>query len=252
MTGMSSGLVVRQLGVTRANSLLVLSDVSFVVEAMSIAVVVGPSGIGKTTLLRTMAGLLAPSEGEILLNGQAYSQPSRNCILLDQELQLFPWSNCINHIKFALARPLRHDWCEAAKAILSRVGLRGYETSYPRELSGGMKQRLALARAIAAKPQILLLDEPFSALDVSARQDLEDLLCVVLMESHSTGVLVTHDVREAIYVGDVIYVLGNHPAAVVARFDVSFPRPRSAQMKQERTFLQLQAEIEHSIFPSGG
>jgi ABC-type nitrate/sulfonate/bicarbonate transport system ATPase subunit len=226
----------------------IVGGVSLSVAEDSIVAIVGPSGCGKTTLLRVLCGLLKPTTGTVIWGGTNMGVPSRHCILLDQELILFPWMKCIEHVKFGLQRPLREDWNVGAMGILSTVGLGSSALRYPHELSGGMKQRLALARAMAAHPAVLLLDEPFSALDVNSRMEIEDLLCSVINTTHKTAaLLVTHDVRDAVYVADRILVITPRPARIARMFHVPFGRPRRADMRQDEEFIRLQAQIEREI-----
>jgi NitT/TauT family transport system ATP-binding protein len=232
--------------------LTVVKDISLNVTEHEFLALVGPSGSGKTSLLRILAGLQQPNSGSVLIDGKPILAPSRRCLLVDQRATLFPWMRCIEHIKFALPRPLAADWQKTAIDMLAQVGLSGFELNYPAQLSGGMKQRLALGRAIAARPEILLLDEPFSALDISSRQEISDLVCSLLLDCVVRSiVLVSHDIRDAIYCSDRLLVVGSRPASIVSEISVPFSRPRTHRMKSTPEFRQLQAQIEDEMFNYG-
>ncbi|MFC3691099.1 ABC transporter ATP-binding protein [Chenggangzhangella methanolivorans] len=206
---------------------LVLSRVSLPVERGGILAIVGGSGCGKSTLLRLVAGLDAPSAGEIWLDGARVLAPREEIGLVFQEPRLFPWLNVRDNVGFGLAdRPPfeRHDLVHQA---LERVGLSDRADAWPRELSGGQAQRVALARAIVARPKVLLLDEPFSALDAITRADLQDHLLELWQAYGLTVVLVTHDVDEAAYLADEVAVLAARPGRLSASIRISEPRPRT-------------------------
>jgi NitT/TauT family transport system ATP-binding protein len=233
-------------------SLPIIRQVSLSVRSGEIVSLVGPSGSGKTTLLRIIAGLLQPTAGAVFREGVRVTGPSRHCLLVDQGANLFPWMRCIDHVKFGLARPLPANWRATAEGLLAEVGLAGFENRFPSQLSGGMKQRLALARAIAASPAILLLDEPFSALDIGSRQTISDLVSsLVAKQLVSAVLLVSHDIRDAVYLGDRILISGNRPAEIVDEISVPFDRPRNHDVKLRSEFRELQAHIESELVSFG-
>ncbi|MGI8680406.1 MAG: ABC transporter ATP-binding protein [Jatrophihabitans sp.] len=220
-------LSVRGLGKTyrtRASEKRVLDGVDLDVRRGEFLCIVGPSGAGKTTLLRCMSGLLAPSEGEVVLNGEPIDKPPPNLAVVFQDYSrsLMPWMSVEHNVMLPLRaqRLSRKARVERAAAALEAVGLTGARTQYPWQLSGGMQQRVAIARALAFKPDALLMDEPFASVDAQTRADLEDLILGVRAEFGVTVVLVTHDIDEAVYLGDEVVVLSGSPTCVRDRITV--------------------------------
>lgn len=207
----------------------VLAGVSFAVERGHLAVIVGPSGCGKTTLLRILAGLECPDAGAVMIASRSVSGPSPEKGLVFQEVALFPWLNVRRNIAFGLAiGGLPPQEIEARVAHYIRlVGLEDWSEFYPHQLSGGMKQRVALARSLIVQPQVLLLDEPFGHLDSHVRRLLQDELLQVLSATQTTALLVTHDVEEATYLADAVFVLSARPATVKQTYQITAARPRS-------------------------
>lgn len=205
---------------------LVLSRLSLLVDEGRILAIVGGSGCGKSTLLRLVSGLDQPSSGEVWLDGARISAPREEIGLVFQEPRLFPWLNVRDNVGFGLkSRPAteRHDLVHQA---LDRVGLLDRADAWPRQLSGGQAQRVSLARAIVQRPKVLLLDEPFSALDAITRADLQDHLLELWAAFRPTLVLVTHDVEEAVYLADEVAVLAARPGRLAASIAIDEPRPR--------------------------
>ena len=226
--------------VTPRGKLLVLNGVSFTVQKGEWISVVGPSGCGKTTLLRVCAGLLSPWSGTVQVFGHS---PRGKTSYMPQGDSLLPWRNTLGNILAVLevdGRP-KPEAIAKAKECLAQFGLRGFEKSYPFELSGGMRQRVALLRAFLAQREILLLDEPLGALDALTRAELQEWLCSVWKSLRKTVVLVTHDVEEALLLSDRVLVLSAPPAKVIAEFLVSKERPRS------RTDPQIQGLREETL-----
>jgi sulfonate transport system ATP-binding protein len=227
---------------------LVLSRLSLSAEPGKILAIVGGSGCGKSTLLRLVAGLEAPSSGEIRLDGLAISAPREEVGLVFQEPRLFPWLNVRDNVGFALAdRPAfeRHDLVHQA---LGKVGLTDRADAWPRELSGGQAQRAALARALVLKPKALLLDEPFSALDAITRANLQDHLLELWTAYRPTLVLVTHDVDEAVYLADEVVVLAAKPGRIAARVTIEAPRPRVRRSPElEGAARRVAAELDGAV-----
>ena len=212
------------------NGHLALDTLDLALPAGRITVVIGPSGCGKSTLLRLLAGLEAPSAGRILLDGEELRGPSPAIGVVFQEPRLFPWLDVLHNVAFGLSRRL--PWRERRELALracARVGLAAAVEALPKQLSGGMAQRAALARALVARPPVLLLDEPFSALDAILRAQLQAELLRHWGEDRPTLLLVTHDLDEAVLLADEVVVLGGRPGRIVSRLEIALPRPREPQ-----------------------
>jgi NitT/TauT family transport system ATP-binding protein len=222
------------------------------VQAGEFVSFVGPSGCGKTTLLMAIAGLLEPSSGRIIVKGNEVKGPPPNLVLVFQEYNksLFAWRTVLGNARFGLeARGDRSARAEGkAKELLALVGLKGFETHYPWELSGGMQQRVAIARALAYEPELLLMDEPFGSLDALTRLELEDTLLKVWSELKTTILFITHDIEEAIYLSDRIWVLSRRPSRITQELAVGFPRPRDqVATRAEPRFMPMRNEIYRQI-----
>jgi NitT/TauT family transport system ATP-binding protein len=206
-----------------------LSDVSFGVAESEFICVVGRSGCGKTTLLNILAGFLTPTKGEVLIGGRAVSGRGLDRGVVFQDFaQLFPWRTAQRNVEFGLEMKgvPRDERAKTAQRFLGLVKLESFAGAYPHELSGGMQQRAAIARALAYNPSVLLMDEPFAALDALTRDEMQRLLVDVWRETRKTIVYVTHNVAEAVYLADRIVVLTPHPGTVKAEVKVTLPRPR--------------------------
>jgi NitT/TauT family transport system ATP-binding protein len=206
-----------------------LTDATLVIGEGEFVVLVGPSGCGKSTVLNLVAGLEFPDEGEVLADGQKVDGPGRDRMVMFQESALFPWLTVTQNVLFGLKlkpgldRKARR---ETAAFYLDMVGLSKFAHSFVHELSGGMKQRVALARALAPNPRVLLMDEPFGALDAMTREQLYGDLQRIWQARKKTIVFVTHDVREAVCLGDRVIVFSPHPGRIREQFEVTLPRPR--------------------------
>jgi NitT/TauT family transport system ATP-binding protein len=206
-----------------------LEDVSFTVEPGEFLTVLGPSGCGKSTLIRTIAGFQPPETGEILLRAEPVCRPGPDRIMVFQEFdQLFPWRTVLGNVVFALKlKGLSKTEREArARQFLTMVGLSGFENAYPHQLSGGMKQRAAIARSLALDPEILLMDEPFGSLDAQTRSILQSELVRIWEEVGSTIIFITHNIQEAILLGDRVLVMSARPGRIKAVVENALPRPR--------------------------
>jgi NitT/TauT family transport system ATP-binding protein len=206
-----------------------LRDVSFGVAESEFICVVGRSGCGKTTLLNILAGFLVPTKGDVLIGGRAVSGRGLDRGVVFQDFaQLFPWRTAQRNVEFGLEMKgvPRDERAKTAQRFLGLVNLESFAGAYPHELSGGMQQRAAIARALAYNPSVLLMDEPFAALDALTRDEMQRLLVDVWRETRKTVVYVTHNVAEAVYLADRIVVLTPHPGTVKAEVRVTLPRPR--------------------------
>ena len=244
----------RQMG---GDTTLAIGNITCAVEAGEFVSFVGPSGCGKTTLLMSIAGLLAPSSGRILVKGREISGPPPNLVLVFQEFNksLFAWRSVLGNVRFGLqARGNRSREAEArARSLIELVGLKGFEKAYPWELSGGMQQRVAIARALAYGPEVLLMDEPFGSLDALTRLELEDTLLRLWAELRTTILFITHDIEEAIYLSDRIWVLSRRPAEIVEELRIDFARPRDqVTTRAEARFMELRNDIYQRISGEGG
>ena len=220
----------------------VLDNLDCIIESGQFFSIVGPSGCGKTTLLRIIAGLEKASEGQVLLNGDAITDNDRRVGLVFQEFALFPWRTVLQNIEIGLeingvSKAERR--VEALKYV-QEFGLEGFENSYPKMLSGGMKQRVAIARTLISKPEVILMDEPFGSLDSKSRIDMQNFLLGVWEQRKMTVVFVTHSVDEAVYLGDRVMVLGKRPSKIMETFDVEISRPRD---RTNPTLLEMRERI---------
>jgi len=204
----------------------VVDDVSFTVGDGEFVAVVGPSGCGKSTLMNMMAGFIRPDSGAVLIDGVARSKPDSKGILISQQGSVFPWLTVRENLMFGLNGHVGDSRMEIADHYADIVGLKGFEESYPHELSGGMLKRTELARALAVKPEILYMDEPFSALDALMSLRMRNELLRILAEERHTTLLITHDVEEAVHLADRIVVLSPRPTRIQVVFDVPFAHPR--------------------------
>jgi NitT/TauT family transport system ATP-binding protein len=206
----------------------VLEDIHCRVEEGMFVSIVGPSGCGKTTLLRIIAGLERPSSGKVVIDGREIAYETDRIGLVFQEYALFPWLTTLQNIQLGLeimGKPKKERF-EAAMDYINRFGLSGFENRYPRELSGGMQQRVAIARTLITDPKVTLMDEPFGSLDSQTRNDLQAFLLSLWETQKVTIIFVTHNVDEAVFLSDDILVLSSRPARIVDRFPVDCPRPR--------------------------
>lgn len=222
-----------------------LENVSLEVKDQEFAVIVGPSGCGKSSLLYLTAGLNTPSDGEIRVADQLVTGPGADRGLVFQSYTLFPWLTVAQNIEFGLKRKKMPaaERQEVVKYYLNEVGLTNFADNFPTQLSGGMKQRVAIARALANDPKILLMDEPFGALDSQTRLQMQQLLLRVWEHSKKTVVFVTHDIDEAILLGDRVFVMGSKPGRIQKILDVDIPHPRTLDMVMEPEFIARKREI---------
>jgi NitT/TauT family transport system ATP-binding protein len=213
---------------TQQGAIAALEDISFEVAAGEFLCIVGPSGCGKSTILRLLAGLVQPDSGQVCLHGQPLTAPSADIGLVFQKANLMPWRTVFDNVLLPLQ--VQHVPAELAQAraaeALDLVGLADFAPNYPHELSGGMAQRVAIARALAHEPEVLLLDEPFGALDALSRERLNQELTQLWEISRKTVVMVTHDIREAVFLADRVLVLTPRPGRLAGLIPIDLPRPR--------------------------
>jgi NitT/TauT family transport system ATP-binding protein len=230
---------------------LVLSDIDLEIPEGAFVSLVGPSGCGKSTLLRVFAGLIVPTYGHAELRGAAIKGPNEQKGMVFQEDAVFPWLNVRGNVEFGLkARGVARASREAvASRWIETVGLKGFEGSYPRELSGGMRKRVDLARVYASDPEVLLMDEPFGALDAMTKLRLQEELLRLWDQSRKTVVFVTHDLDEAAYLSDFVVVMAARPGRISSIHQIDLPRPRTFDMRASEKFTKLAhglwSEIEH-------
>jgi len=240
----------------RYGELEVLSELSLTVGASEIVSIVGPSGCGKTTLLRCVGGLNQLNGGEIRIDGQRVEKPLPVVSMVFQHFGLFPWRNLYSNIAYGLL--LKHtpkeEIARRVGAAIEMIGLKGFENSYPHQLSGGMQQRAGLARALVMEPKLLLMDEPFSAIDAQTREQLQFELLRIWDRRPTAMMFVTHSIDEAVLMGDRIVVLAGRPAHVRAVRDVNLPRPRERSVVASPTFIELREQVWHDLFdqPASG
>jgi NitT/TauT family transport system ATP-binding protein len=225
---------------------LALSDVSLAVGAGEFVAIVGPSGCGKTTLLNIVAGLLPYDLGSVAIDGRRIDGPGVDRAVVFQHASLLPWRTIAGNVRYGMELQKRFDAAERQQRtdhFITLVGLSGFERHYPGELSGGMQQRVNLARALASDPAVLLMDEPFAALDAQTREHMQAELLKIWAQAQKTVLFITHQINEAIYLADRVAVMSPRPGTVKGIFDVDFERPRPLALKRDARFLALEDAI---------
>jgi len=225
--------------------LKVLNDVTFSLEAGTFACLVGPSGCGKSTLLRIIDGLMPPDSGEVVIAGDRVRAPSLDRGFVFQQFNLLPWRTVMGNVEFGLENlgVEKTERRRRAEEIIKLVDLEGFERYYPAQLSGGMQQRVGLARALAIEPSILLMDEPFGSVDDQTRMLLQDELLKIWEKSQKTVIFVTHDIEEALFLGDLIVVMCARPSRISRILEVPFGRPRTDEIRGTPEMGRLKQEI---------
>ena len=233
----------------RYHDLRTLEDVSFDVEPREFVCLVGPSGSGKTTLLRLLAGLLLPTTGQVLFEGQPLTGPRRRMGVVFQKANLMPWRTVLGNVTLPLELQgvAPAEAARRARTLIELVGLSGFEASLPRGLSGGMEQRVAIARALVHNPDVLLLDEPFGALDALTRERMGAELLRIWEARKKTVVMVTHSIPEALLLADRVLVLSHRPGQICLALAVPLPRPRRLDMEYSAAFGALAGEVRGAI-----
>ncbi len=229
---------------------IALNGVTFEVKEGEFVAIMGPSGCGKSTLLNIIAGLLEPTSGAVYLDGKQIEGTGVERGVVFQQYALFPWRTVIKNVMFGLEmKKVPKDQAEEiARKYIKAVGLEGFEHSYPKELSGGMKQRVAIARAYAANPEVLLLDEPFGALDAQTRVQLQTELLNTWEQEKKTCFFITHDVDEAIILAQRVIIMSARPGRIKRIVDIDIPYPRTQETKSDPRFLELKAEIWNEVY----
>ena len=233
----------------RFDTTLALQATDLDVAENDFITILGPSGCGKSTLLRIVAGLDHPTAGEVQLDGARISGPGADRGMVFQSYTLFPWLSVLDNVCFGLReRGLpRAQQLEVAQGFIAKVGLRGFEHHYPKQLSGGMQQRTALARALANGPRMLLMDEPFGALDHQTRELMQELLQGIWESERKTVLFVTHDIDEAVFMGTRVVVMSARPGRIKLDHAVPLPHPRHYSMKTTPPFAALKAELTEAV-----
>ena len=234
----------------RNGKTIALNGVNLDIKENEFICVVGPSGCGKSTLLNIIAGLLEPTSGTVTLDGKVIEGTGVERGVVFQQYALFPWRTVLKNVMFPLEmKKVPKDEAEAiARKYIKSVGLEGFEKSYPKELSGGMKQRVAIARAYAANPEVLLLDEPFGALDAQTRVQLQTELLETWEKEKKTCFFITHDVDEAIILAQRVIIMSARPGRIKKIVDIDIPYPRTQATKTDPRFLELKSEIWNQVY----
>jgi NitT/TauT family transport system ATP-binding protein len=231
-----------------------LSPLDLSIEDGTFVSLVGPSGCGKSTLLKILAGLLRQSGGDVQLGGRALGGPSPDVGVVFQQPVLLPWLTILNNVLLPIKVQRRETdrYRERAHELLHMVGLEGFESRYPSELSGGMQQRVGIVRALVSDPRILLMDEPFGALDALTREQMNDDLQRIWADQKKTVFFITHSIPEAVYLSDRVLVMSERPGRIIADFQVGLPRPRTLDDVADPKFVQLASDIRGLLNAKGG
>lgn len=235
---------------TGKKSVAAIEDVSIDIQDNDFVCIVGPSGCGKSTLLRMLAGLDFPSAGDIIVNDRKVTGPGPDRGMVFQTYTLFPWMNVEDNIKFGLKikKLPKAEQQEIADRYLKIIGLEKFAKSYSKELSGGMKQRVDIARALANQPEVLLMDEPFGALDPHTKSMMQLLMREIWVKEHPTVVFITHDIDEAVFLADKIYVMSARPGKMIKRVNVYLPHKRTLDLKDSPEFIKIRKGINDLLY----
>jgi NitT/TauT family transport system ATP-binding protein len=234
----------------RKPGLVALYNISLAIRKNEFVSLLGPSGCGKTTLIRIIAGLLSADRGEVLVNSQLVNSPGHDRCMVFQQFGLLPWRTVVSNVEFGLEIDgvAREERRALAGKYLELVGLKGFESYYPHQISGGMQQRVGIARALSKRPEILLMDEPFGAVDAQTREQLQEELLKIWAQTETTVVFVTHSIDEAIYLSDRVVVMQARPGRIKEEVPIDLPRPRwEGDIKADPRFAQLRARLRDSL-----
>lgn len=234
---------------SRQGKLPALDGIGLAVGKGEFVAIVGPSGCGKSTLLRILGGLLVPTEGDVCLEGSPVSSPRRQVSYVFQKMRLMPWRTVLGNVVLPLqvAGVPRAAAETQARDLVDLVGLNGFESAYPRQLSGGMAQRVAIGRALISDPEVLLLDEPFGSLDALSREQMNLELLRIWQARRVTAVMVTHDLQEAIFLSDRVLVMSPRPGQICDEVMITLPRPRTLEMIYGQAFAGLSHRVREAI-----
>ena len=235
---------------SRKPGLVALYDICLTVRKKEFVCLLGPSGCGKTTLIRIVAGLLPADRGEVLVNGNPVTSPGRDRCMVFQQFGLLPWRTVLGNVEFGLEIEgvPREERRDISRKYLELVGLNGFEDYYPHQISGGMQQRVGIARALSKKPDILLMDEPFGAVDAQTREQLQEELLKIWAKTDTTVIFVTHSIDESIYLSDRVVVMHSRPGRIKEEVLVDLPRPRwEGDVKADPRFARLRTDIRESL-----
>lgn len=230
----------------RGESTVALRDLHLAAEKGEFVTLVGPSGCGKSTLLYLIAGLEKPSRGRVLVGGEPVTGPSTRCGILFQEFRIFPWMTVGQNVAFGLSlrnHLPRTEQEQITRRYLHTMGLEAFASHLPKELSGGMKQRVAIAQTLACEPEVVLMDEPFGSLDALTRENLQDEILRVWQDSLKTILFVTHSIEEAVYLGQRTLIMSPRPGTVVKEFSVPLPYPRTPEMRTGSILAEFRRQI---------
>jgi NitT/TauT family transport system ATP-binding protein len=226
-----------------------IRSISFDLMPCTLVSLLGPSGCGKTTFLKIVAGLIRATSGVVRINGRDVTEPYPDFGIAFQQANLMPWRSVLENVLFPMEILRRRDRAALARAheLLSLTGLEGFEHAYPRELSGGMQQRVALCRALIHAPKLLLMDEPFGALDELTRMEMQDLLLNIRASTRATVLFVTHSISEAVYISDIVAVFSSRPAILADFIEVPLRYPRASEMRYAREFTELERRAGRAL-----
>ncbi len=227
----------------------VLDGLSATINPGEFVCILGPSGCGKSTLLRIIQALIKPTGGRVLLDNSPVERPSDDVGFVFQQFNLLPWRTVLSNVEFGLENRKvgRAERLRVATELIELVGLAGFESHFPSQLSGGMQQRVGLARALAIHPRLLLMDEPFGAVDSQTKMLLQTELLRIWERDAKTVVFITHDIEEALFLGDVVYVMDARPSRIRSRIEVPFERPRHDRLRADPAFARLREELWESL-----
>jgi NitT/TauT family transport system ATP-binding protein len=236
----------------KGKSVMALQDINLYLRPREFVCIVGASGCGKSTLLNIIAGLVLPCSGKVLVDGEAVPGPGADRGMVFQSYTLYPWLTVADNIAFGLKlrRLPRAEIKQRVSYYLDVVGLAKFAKAYPKQLSGGMKQRVAIARALANEPEVLLMDEPFGALDAQTKEQMQKFLLELWEQTHTTILMITHDLEEAVFLSQRIYVMSAHPGQIKQDFQVPLPEHRDLEMKLDPDFIQIKRTIIHALHDS--
>ena len=238
----------------RAGTITALATLNMTIPDQQFAVIVGPSGCGKSSLLDLVAGLKDSSSGVCRIDGSVIEKPGPDRGMVPQNYSLFPWLTVQKNVEFglSLSQISAQERKERTDHYVNVVGLSAFRDAYPAQLSGGMKQRVAIARSLAVNPEVLLMDEPFGALDSQTRSVMQELLLDIWQKERKTVLFVTHDIDEALFLGDVVYVMSARPGSIIDTIDVGLERPRDYDVVTSEHFIELKRRIMRSLHEEVG